>query len=69
MRKYNQRPDVKERKAEYMRRVRSEDDRAAARRLVNVLLDYGFEDWAFDVARERAPEMLVKAKARSRRRS
>ncbi len=68
MNKYNKRPEVKARKAEYMRKVRSKADREAAERLVNSLLEQGFENWAFDIAQERAPHMLVTAKNRVRKR-
>lgn len=64
MKRYNQRADVKSRKADYMRRTRAEADKKAARDLVSFLLDMGYEDIAFDVATERAPEMLVSSKAR-----
>jgi|TARA_Y100000034_G_scaffold133521_1_gene199200 hypothetical protein len=65
---YNKRPEVKARKAKYMRKFRAKADREAAERLVNSLLEQGFEDWAFDVAQERAPHMLVTAKNRVRKR-
>jgi hypothetical protein len=68
MKKYNQKPEVKSRKAEYMRKTREKSDQVAAERLVNMLLDQGFEAWAFDVAQERAPHMLVTAKNRVRKR-
>ena len=68
MKKYNQKPEVKFRKATYMRKTRAKADQVAAERLVNMLLDQGFEDWAFDVAQERAPHMLVTAKNRVRKR-
>lgn len=64
MREYNQRPEVKSRKAAYMRKVRAEADQKAARDLVSFLLDMGYENMAFDVAQERAPEMLLTAKAK-----
>lgn len=64
MKKYNQRSYVKEKKAEYMRRKRAEEDQKAARRLVGFLLDMGYEDMAYKYALERAPEMLVTAKRR-----
>ena len=44
MKKYNQKPEVKAKKADYMKKVRSEEDKDAARRLVSMLVDYGFED-------------------------
>ena len=68
MKSYNQKPEVKSRKAEYMRKTRAKSDQEAAERLVNMLLDQGFEDWAFDVAQERAPHMLITAKNRIRNR-
>ena len=66
MKRYNKRPEVKARKAAYMRKVRSEADQVAARELVEFLLDMGYEDMAFDYASERAPEMLVVAKNKLR---
>ena len=68
MKKYNQKSEVKSRKAEYMRKTRAKSDQIAAGRLVNMLLEQGFEDWAFDVAQERAPQMLITAKNRVRKR-
>lgn len=64
MRFYNKRPKVKIKKAEYMRVKRAESDEAAARKLVQELLDMGFEQLAFEYAMERAPEMLATVKAR-----
>jgi hypothetical protein len=64
MKKYNQKPEVKAKKAEYMRLKRSEEDRDAARRLVSMLLEHGFEDLAEQYALERCPEMLITAKVR-----
>jgi len=64
MKHYNKRADVKDKKAAYMRRVRSEADKEAARRLVSFLLERGHEDMAYDYALERAPEMLVTVKGR-----
>lgn len=66
MKTYNQRAEVKAKKADYMRRTRSEADKKAARELVSFLLDMGYENMAFDVARERAPEMLITTKAKRR---
>jgi hypothetical protein len=68
MRKYNNRSYVKRKKAEYMRKNRKSADDEASVRLVNLLREYGFEDWAFDFAQERAPQMLVSSKVASRRR-
>lgn len=62
MKNYNQRMTVKEKKAEYMRKVRADKDQVAARNLVSFLLEQGFESIAYDYAMERAPEMLVLAK-------
>jgi len=67
MRKYNQKPEVKAKKAAYMRKIRAEADKEAARRLVQLLLDFGYEDLAYQYALERAPEMLVTVKANARR--
>ena len=69
MKEYNKRNYVKDRKLEYMRKFRSKQDKEAAKRLVNMLREYGFEDWAVDIAQERAPEMLVTAKTRVRKRT
>ena len=68
MKKYNNREYVKQKKAEYMRKTRKNSDDESSIRLVNLLREYGYEDWAFDVAQERAPHMLVTAKNRVRKR-
>jgi len=68
MKRYNKRPEVKARKAAYMRKIRSEADQEAARRLVSFLLETGYEDMAFDYAKERAPNMLVSVKGRAKNR-
>ena len=68
MKKYNNREYVKQKKAEYMRKTRKNFDDEAAIRVVNLLKEHGFEDWAFDIAQERAPHMLVSSKVRSRKR-
>jgi hypothetical protein len=65
MRLYNRRPEVKAKKAEYMRLKRKELDKIAARRLVQELLDLGFEQLAFEYALERAPEMLATVRVRA----
>ena len=67
MKKYNNRSYVKQKKAEYMRMNRKKSNNEAAIRVVNLLKEYGFEDWAFDIAQERAPQMLVSSKIRPRR--
>lgn len=64
MKEYNQLPSVKAKKRNYMRKVRADKDQEAARRLVLFLSEMGYEDWAEDVALERAPEMLATAKTR-----
>ena len=66
MEKYNQRKYVKERKKLYMRKQRAEKEDEAARNLVNIFLEAGFEDLAYQYALERAPEMLVKASKSTR---
>ena len=63
MKKYNKLPNVKARKAAYMRKKRSEHDKQAAIELVNFLLDIGYEDMAYEYALERAPQMLLTLKA------
>ncbi len=63
MRQYNQREYVKARKAAYMRRVRAEKERQAARNLVKFFINFGYEDLAYQYAIERAPEMLVTVKS------
>ncbi len=68
MKKYNNRESVKLKKAEHMRKIRKESNDEASIRLVNLLREYGFEDWAVDIAQERAPQMLVTSKIRSRKR-
>ena len=67
MKKYNQLTQVKQKKAEYMRKTRADQDKEAARRLVLFLAEMGYRDWAEDVAVERAPEMLATVKARKKR--
>lgn len=62
MDKYNKRDYVKERKKLYMRKQRAEKEEEAARNLVNIFLEAGFEDIAYQYALERAPDMLVKSK-------
>jgi|GEM_PF-1513218 len=64
MYKYNQTPEVKLKKAEYMRKVRAEKDQVAARNLVHELLEFGYEDLAYEYALERAPETLITAQSR-----
>ena len=59
MKFYNKRPEVKQKKAFYMKQKRSEADTEASRRLVQTLLGLGYEDLAFEYAQERAPEMLA----------
>ena len=66
MKGYNQRPYVKRKKADYMRKVRSNENAKNSEKLVNLLLDYGFEDWAEDIAKDRAPHMLIKNTIRRR---
>jgi hypothetical protein len=68
MKKYNQRSYVKRKKADYMRKRRKEYDKEAARNIVKMFLDFGFENLAEEFAMERAPEMLVSAKSRNLRR-
>lgn len=68
MKKYNNREYVKQKKAEYMQKTRKNSNDKASIRLVNLLREYGFEDWAVDIAQERAPQMLVSSKVRSRKR-
>jgi len=62
MRKYNARPEVKARKAAYMRKIRAKADKEAARNLVRFLLNLGYEQLAYQYALERAPEMLATVK-------
>ncbi|MBD3263218.1 hypothetical protein GF374_02460 [Candidatus Woesearchaeota archaeon] len=66
MKQYNKKPKVKAKKAKYMRKIRSKEDKKAARRLVRFLLDIGYEDLAYQHALERAPEMLITVKSRAR---
>jgi len=67
MKRYNQLPQVKAKKAGYMRRVRAEKDSESARNLVRTLLDLGHEQLAFEYAQERCPEMLITVKAETRK--
>ena len=66
MKKYNQKPETKIKKAEYMRKIRAKSNKVSSKKLVQLFLDLGFEDLAFEYAMERAPEMLVIAKVRSK---
>ena len=66
MKNYNSKPTVKAKKAEHMRKVRSEQEIEAARNVVRLFLKYGFESLAEVFALERAPEMLATAKIRRR---
>lgn len=68
MHAYNKKPDVKAKKADYMRMKRAESDEIAARKLVQELLDMGFENLAFEYALERAPEMIATVKIAAKRR-
>ena len=68
MKKYNNREYVKQKKAEYMQKTRKNSNDKASIRLVNLLREYGFEDWAVDIAQERAPQMLATSKIRTRKR-
>ena len=68
MKKKKNKNNKKQKKAEYMRMNRKKSNNEAAIRVVNLLKEYGFEDWAFDIAQERAPQMLVSSKVRSRKR-
>jgi len=67
MKRYNKRSDVKARKVAYMRKVRSKADKVAGRKLVELLLDMGYENEAFEVAQERAPEMILTIKNKVRK--
>mgnify|MGYP003967100173 CR=1 FL=1 len=64
MKKYNQLPSVKAKKRDYMKKIRSDQDKEAAQRLVLFLSEMGYSNWAEDVALERAPEMLATVKTR-----
>ncbi len=64
MQNYNQREYVKSRKAAYMRKKRVSAAKVRAREVVRAFLDVGFEDQAFEYAKEFAPEMLLTVKAR-----
>jgi transposase len=66
MHSYNKKPEVKAKKADYMRMKRAESDELAARKLVTELLDMGFENLAFEYALERAPEMLATVKIKAK---
>lgn len=66
MKSYNRKPEVKAKKADYMRQKRAELDEMAARKLVTELLDMGFENMAFEYALERCPEMIATVKVRAK---
>ncbi len=67
MKEYNQRPYVKRKKADYMRKLRSKFDQKNSEKLVELLINYGFEDWAESIAEARAPHMLIKNTSRRRK--
>lgn len=67
MEEYNRLPRVKAKKRKYMRKVRTDKDQEAARRLVLFLSEMGYSDWAEQLALERAPEMLATVKTRVQR--
>lgn len=62
MKRYNHRDYVKEKKKKYMRKKRAEKEEESSRNLVNIFLDAGFENLAYEYALERAPSMLINAK-------
>jgi len=64
---YNRKPEIKAKKAEYMRQKRAEADAEAAHKLVQNLIRLGYENLAYEYALERAPEMLVTAKTSAKR--
>lgn len=68
MKSYNRKPEVKTKKADYMRVKRAEENEIASRKLVTELLDLGFENLAFEYALERAPEMIATVKVAAKRR-
>ncbi len=65
MREYNQQPYVKAKKAEYMRKVRAVKARQLAKETVLAFLHAGYENQAFEYAKEFAPETLLIIKARA----
>ncbi len=67
MKSYNQLPNTKAKKAEYMRRIRAQTDEDASKNLVRTLLNLGYERLAFEYAQERAPEMLATIRVPARR--
>jgi len=67
MKRYNKQPEVRSRKADYMRKKRAEKEVEASRNLVNLFLDFGYENLAEEMAIERAPEMLVTVDAKHSR--
>lgn len=69
MRNYNKLAEVKARKAAYMRAKRADLAKKRARENVLAFIDAGFEDQAFEYAKEFAPEMLLTIKARPNRKA
>ena len=67
MKKYNQRAEVKARKAAYMRAKRAELAKQRVKEDVLAFLHAGFENQAFEHAKEFAPEMLLTIKAPNRK--
>ncbi|MEK6923371.1 MAG: hypothetical protein AABW84_01605 [Nanoarchaeota archaeon] len=68
MRKYNKQLEVKVKKAAYMRKVRAERKTKDAYDMVRFLLNAGYENMAFDYAKQYVPDMLVTIKSPTRTR-
>ncbi|MGB9674998.1 MAG: hypothetical protein ACP5IJ_01275 [Candidatus Nanoarchaeia archaeon] len=63
MKEYNSRPEVKARKAAYMRALRAQRAKQAAAEIVKTFLNFGYENLAFEYAKECCPELLLTVKA------
>jgi len=67
MREYNAKPEVKTKKAAYMRARRAELAKQKAISIVHTFLDFGYEDLAFEYAKEHCPELLSVVKSKNKR--
>lgn len=69
MRIYNTKPEVKLKKAEYMRKRRAEEKKAKMFDLVKTMLNLGYENLAFEYAKTYCPEILLTAKIKKKKAS
>ncbi|MEM2954389.1 MAG: hypothetical protein QW625_00335 [Candidatus Nanoarchaeia archaeon] len=69
MRQYNAKPEIKAKKAAYMRRKRAEEKKLRILNLIRFMLNLGYENLAFAYAKEYCPEMLLAIKVKKRKRA